>query len=208
MNRKLADRQGYPVILFVDELFARMHATRRRMWAQAGLYPRVPSHDHHGRQVVYGGLNLRSGRVSHRCHGQWNGVQMLAFLKRLLRAHRYERVLLVWDRAAVHRTKAIRIWLAKHPNVEVCDLPPYCADINPIEHFWGLLRRQVTDNHMFSGLPELTAAIRRFFCGWRLTKRKPRLFRALGMSRASPRIRPQTKRPLMAVANGLRLFPA
>lgn len=207
LNRKLANRSGYPVVLFVDELFARMHATRRRMWAQAGLYPRLPSLDHHGKQVVYGAINLRDGRVHHHGNGQWNGAQVLVFLKQLLRSYPHEHLLVVWDRAAVHQTKAIRVWLKKHANVEIFELPPYCADINPIEHFWNLLRRKVTDNHTFTSLVAMIGAIRRFFFGWRRTKRRPKLFRALGMSRASPRIRPQTKKPVVAVPNGLRLIP-
>jgi transposase len=44
----------------------------------------------------------------------------------------------VWDRNQIHsRSKAVKAWLAKHPDVVCEDFPGYVPDLNPVEGVWG-----------------------------------------------------------------------
>jgi hypothetical protein len=44
---------------------------------------------------------------------------------------------IVWDRNQIHRkSRVVRAWLAKHPEVVVEDFPTYAPDTNPDESVW------------------------------------------------------------------------
>ena len=47
------------------------------------------------------------------------------------------------DNARIHISNIIQIF--SRYNIDVADHPPYSLDLNPIEHAWVLLKRQVTE---------------------------------------------------------------
>jgi transposase len=45
---------------------------------------------------------------------------------------------IVWDRGKIHsRSKVVKAWLARHPEVVVEDFPPYAPNTNPDEDVWS-----------------------------------------------------------------------
>lgn len=186
MNARLANPDGYPVVIFLDELFARMHATRRKMWAPRGLYPRLPSWDHHGKWAVFGGVELRSGQLFWHLGRKWNKEAFVYFLNQVVAQYPGQPVLLVWDRAGIHQSKLVQAWLAAHPEVQVYVLPAYCADLDPMEEVWNRLRREATDNHVFRQLGELYCAVVTWFEKWAVSPTA--LLQSIGIDPAAPRI--------------------
>jgi transposase len=68
-----------------------------------------------------------------------NGPEILAALEALAADHPGERIAIIWDNAAWHKTKLIREQLAKGGGLEKVHfiaMPPYAPDHNPIEHVW------------------------------------------------------------------------
>jgi hypothetical protein len=44
----------------------------------------------------------------------------------------------IWDRHKIHsRAKAVKAYLAKHPEIAVEDLPAYAPQLNPDEWVWN-----------------------------------------------------------------------
>jgi transposase len=74
--------------------------------------------------------------------GGWNnqnihGEEVVAFLDYLTRRIAGEWTF-VWDRNNIHsRSKAVKAWLAKHPQVVVEDFPAHDPDANPDEWVWS-----------------------------------------------------------------------
>ena len=63
--------------------------------------------------------------------------QLLHFLGHLKRQVR-RKILLVWDRLGVHRSKAVRVWFkAQGDRFVVEELPAYAPELNPVEYLWG-----------------------------------------------------------------------
>lgn len=63
------------------------------------------------------------------------------------------------DNAPAHRSQFTKNWLTDH-EVNILPWPPYSPDLNPIEHCWALLSREVyKENRQFDNVNQLKAAI-------------------------------------------------
>src|SRR3954452_4628172 len=67
----------------------------------------------------------------------FHGEEVVEFLKYLIRQVPGEWTV-VWDRNNIHsKSKVVKAWLAKHPEVVVEDFPPHDPDANPDEWVWS-----------------------------------------------------------------------
>jgi hypothetical protein len=159
-------RQPKPgwVVIDLDECHARLYPTVSRMWALQGTYPTLPLRDAHGKCVVFGAIDLHSGRTFSHLAKSLAGAEQIRLLEQLVAAYPEQRLLLIWDNGPTHRNKKVAAWLAAHPRVACFWLPPYSGDqANPIEHFWKWFRECVTHNHLFQTVEALFTAAEQFF---------------------------------------------
>ena len=77
------------------------------------------------------------------------------YLTLLLEANPELPIILFWDRAPWHRGKSIEKVLKDNPRLEIIYFPPACPDLNPQEHVWKAVRKEVSHNHLEPRLPEL-----------------------------------------------------
>lgn len=116
----------------------------RRTLAPRGETPVLPCWDRHDRISVISCLTLspvrdRPGLYFELLPDNANvtAVDVVAYLRQLKRQLPGPWVLL-WDRNGTHsRARAVRAWLAKHPEVVVEDFPAYAPELNPDELVWG-----------------------------------------------------------------------
>jgi transposase len=128
-------------IAFLDESGFFLTPTVRRTFAPRGKTPVLDAWDRRDRWSAISCVTLspRAGRpglyfdlLDHNVHGE----DVVAFLKEL--HQRLGRVTVVWDRNNIHsKSKAVKAWLAKHPDVVAEDFPGYVPDLNPDEGVWG-----------------------------------------------------------------------
>ena len=65
-----------------------------------------------------------------------SALDVVEFLRHLLR-HIRRPITIVWDRSNTHdRSKAVRVWLAKHPEIRTERFPGYAPELNPDEQVW------------------------------------------------------------------------
>ncbi len=63
----------------------------------------------------------------------------------------------IWDRSKIHsRSKAVKVYLAKHPEIVTEDFPGYAPDANPDEGVWGYAKYHRLPNYA----PEDTGELR------------------------------------------------
>ena len=99
----------------------------------------------------------------------------LRFLRRLVR-HAKQKVYLIVDGHPVHRSGAVKRWLAKHEKeIRMFRLPPYSPELNPDE----LLNQDVKSNAVGRQRPgnreEMIAQVRAYMHS---TQRQPAIVRA------------------------------
>lgn len=76
-------------------------------------------------------------------------------LEMLLEANPDVPILLFWDRAPWHRGKPIDKVLEENPRLEIIFFPTATPDLNPQEHVWKAVRKEVSHNHLEARLPDL-----------------------------------------------------
>ncbi len=77
------------------------------------------------------------------------------YLERILETNPDVAIILFWDRAPWHRGQPIDQVLEENPRLEIIFFPTASPDLNPQEHVWKAVRKEVSHNHLEARLPEL-----------------------------------------------------
>ena len=103
----------------------------------------------------YGSLNLKTGQEIAMRSDIMNAEVSAQHLEMLLEANPDVPILLFWDRAPWHRGKPIDKVLEENPRLEIIFFPTATPDLNPQEHIWKAVRKEVSHNHLEARLPDL-----------------------------------------------------
>jgi transposase len=152
----------------------------RRTWSRCGQTPVLR---HVGRNLkkvsAIAALCVSPDRREIRLYFQllvdenFNSIAVLGFLKQLAR-HFREPLLLLWDRAKIHRGLNTAVFL------DVMEwrqfyFPPYAPELNPVEYVWSYLKTNPLANLACPEVALLAAAGR---CHARSLQHKPALLRS------------------------------
>ena len=148
----------------MDESGLSTKPTRARTWALRGQTPLL--HESFGWKSlsIIGGLSVQSFYFQmHK--GSIKAEQVVEFI-RWLQRHLRGRLLLIWDGAAIHRSKLVSQYLASTGGRVLAErLPPDAPELNPVEYMWAHLKSHEIANLITTQAWELsleaTAALRR-----------------------------------------------
>jgi transposase len=108
---------------------------------------------------MVGGITLRT--VYFRIFpGSIQSEQVVQFLRDLFR-HLPGKVILIWDRLPVHRSRRVQGFLEKYERVRQEFLPAYAPELNPMEYVWCQLKTHELPNVCVDRLGELSCQTRR-----------------------------------------------
>jgi transposase len=93
----------------------------------------------------------------------------VAFLEQLLVNIRGP-IIMVWDGLQAHRSKKVKLFVAKHPRLELVPLPPYAPELNPSEYVWGHLKSHGLVNFAPRTTAELHIKAKREVCRIRTSR--------------------------------------
>lgn len=143
------------VFLAGDEAGLYLQATTCHVWSPTGQTPIVRADPRRAKTNFYGALNLQTGQELAIRSDLMNAEISAQYLEMILEANPNVPILLLWDRAPWHRGKPIDKVLAEHPRLEILFFPTASPDLNPQEHVWKAIRKQVSHNHLEIKLTEL-----------------------------------------------------
>jgi len=66
--------------------------------------------------------------------------QAVAEFRRELLKHPRGKVVVIWDNGGMHKVEPIREVVCAFPRLSLENLPPYAADLNPVEWLWSYLK--------------------------------------------------------------------
>lgn len=160
--------------------------TRRRTWAPVGQTPVIPYNYRHDRLSTLGTLTVSPKRQHLGLYlrfqaGSVKGVHVADFLRTLLRQLRGH-VILLWDRARMHRGRAIEAVRQAYPRLHVEEFPAYAPELNPTEQLWNDWKGH-TANSLLQDLRDLR---RRLYANTRRVRRSQQKLRSFLLASKLP----------------------
>lgn len=120
------------------------------IWYKRNEYPEVKTVQNKNAFSFYGALDVNSGEVISRVTPWQNSSHTVRFLKQLGKKYKGKRVLIIWDGARWHNSKAIKKYLREKKDfkwLELMYFPAYSPELNPIEHVWREMKQKVVHNN-------------------------------------------------------------
>lgn len=132
-----------------------------RTWAPRGETPILHARLTRDHLSVISGLTAEGQLLMQVQDRSLRAPDVVRFLRHLLR-HIPGNLLVIWDRAPVHRAQAIKDFLAQGATVRLYleQLPAYAPELNPDEGIWQYLKRVELRNVCCNDLAELRLELR------------------------------------------------
>lgn len=160
--------------------------TRRRTWAPVGQTPVIPYNYRHDRLATLATLTVSPKRQHLGLYlrfqaGNFKAVHVADCLRTLLRQLRGH-VILLWDRARIHRGRAIEAVRQAYPRLHLEEFPAYAPDLNPTEQLWNDWKGH-TANSLLQDLRDLR---RRLYANARRVRRSQQKLRSFLLASKLP----------------------
>lgn len=158
-----------------------------RTWAPTGQTPVLNEPVDRVHLSIIAALSP-SGHLIHQVQSSsFDGESIVEFLQVLMWHYRKTGLLIIWDRATIHRDKIDREWsirqrmgqatMGTRGNSFSClptgRQPPYSPEVKPVELVWNALKQCRLKNQVFLNLNDLQQAVRRQI--YDLQKRRTKL---------------------------------
>ena len=115
------------------------------------IRPSVPCHHIREYRYVYGAVEPLTGESCFVVMPYCNTESMNMFLEELSNTFPRDKIILVCDGAAWHKSGSLRI----PENIELIFIPPYTPEMNPIEQIWKEIRKRGFKNEVFQTLQKV-----------------------------------------------------
>ncbi|WP_412030365.1 IS630 family transposase [Deinococcus yunweiensis] len=142
LGKKIAEGA---TVVFLDESGFSLNTTKVRTWGRCGQTPILPTKLRWEHLSVIGAITTGGQFLHHTHRGAVRSPGVVTFLEHVLR-HVDGEVIVVLDRAMIHRSKAVQAFVQVHERLSLVYLPPYEPELNPIELIWADLKRNVVGN--------------------------------------------------------------
>jgi transposase len=174
-NQKKARREGYK-LLFVDESAFYLLPGMVRTWAPKGETPtlKVPLTRNH--YSVISAISPEGELYLSMQEKAFDSAAVIRFLEELL-ARIPGKLLIIWDGAAVHRSKPLRAFLSQGgaKRIHLERLPGYAPELNPDEGVWHYLKHVEMGNVCAQDMQDLREKLQQ---AYRRLKAKPEIIKA------------------------------
>lgn len=154
-------RRTKRLILFIDETGIYLLLSLVRTWAPRGETPilsELLTHDH---VAVISAVSLEGDVYYYQHTDTFTSATVIAFLSALHRRLPDQKLLVIWDGAPIHRSKAIHQYLSDGASAWLLlePLPGYAPELNPDEGIWRYLKRVELRNVTAMSVALLAAAV-------------------------------------------------
>ncbi len=132
-----------------------------RTYAPAGQTPVVKEYLSHDHLSAMSGITPEGKLYMTMQERSYKGPDVVSFLQHLLR-HIPGKLLVLWDRAPIHRSKVVKEFLARGAaaRIHLEQLPAYAPELNPDEGIWNYLKRVELKNLSCHNLSHLWQELR------------------------------------------------
>jgi transposase len=150
------------MIFWGDETGIRSQDVRGRSYSKAGMTPVIRKQGKQFGLTMISAVNNR-GKLYFQLHRKAiNSELFIDFCKRLIRV-RKERIILIVDNLAAHKTKAVLEWVnANKERIDIKYLPPYSPELNPDEYLNQDVKASLSGKMRMDGISDLEEQVTDF----------------------------------------------
>lgn len=141
-------------VLAQDETDLLLFPPLRACWAKRGADAEVELRGGNAKRVLFGAMDLRTGRRLLLVRERQRGADFQAFLRHVRRHCGRRRVLMLLDTDSSHTAHA-SVALAAELRIELVWLPIRCPELNPIDHLWRLGKQRICANRQHAHIEDL-----------------------------------------------------
>jgi hypothetical protein len=145
IRRRIRHLPQHSVLLAEDETDLLLFPLLRASWGRRGEPTQVLLSGRNARRVVFGALNLRTGKRLFLARQRQRQQDFQAFLELIHRHYHGWHVALLLDENPCH-TAAGSQQLARDLNIELLWLPKRAPELNPLDELWGQAKDIVSAN--------------------------------------------------------------
>ena len=129
--------------MFWDEFGFSFQESLATTWARRGKRPIFRRVTKERRALSTAVALTLSGKIYKRhFEGSVNSQKLIEALDHL-RRHIAGKIILIWDRARIHRSKITQAYLEKHFEILIEELPAYAPELNPEEYCHGNVKQKL-----------------------------------------------------------------
>lgn len=150
-------------IYFLDAFHPDYQSQAVSGWIKKGELKTLPTTNKQTRLHFVGAINLENMNIIAREYETVKGEHVISFLKDLEVSSLASKIYIISDNGRSNKNKDIDEYL-KRSKIEICYLPPYSPNLNPIERLWKIVRESTTYNRCYENFSAFQNAIRTFFC--------------------------------------------
>ena len=161
--KTVVDAGPQAAILYADESRIELLPILRAMWHWVGHQVRIPTPGTNDTRAVFGALNIRTGRWVYQIRHRMFKEDFIAFLTFLLQQYPRGPIVLIVDNFSSHTAHAVTDWLADHPRLQLCYLPLYCSQLNPVERIWLRMKNKIAADRLYASMRILLETVDGFF---------------------------------------------
>lgn len=127
--------------MFWDEFGFSFQESLAPTWARRGKRPIFRRVTQERRALSTAVALTLSGQIYKRhFEGSVNSTKLVEALDHL-RRHTPGKIILIWDRARIHRSQISKTYLEKPPQILIEELPAYAPELNPEEYCHGNVKQ-------------------------------------------------------------------
>ncbi len=162
LAKAVVEASADTAILYADESRIQLLPLLRAMWSWIGQQIRVPTPGSNDTRMLFGALDIRSGKWTYLVREHMRKEDFIVFLEHLLAVYSGP-ILLIVDNYSSHTATLVQTWLAEHPRLKLLYLPKYCSHLNPVEEIWLHLKNRVAANRLYASMKLLLETVDAFF---------------------------------------------
>lgn len=110
---------------------------------------------------------MRTSQIYWKQAPSGNGNTFISFLRQLLQNNPEKKIAVILDNASPHTCKKVKTFLERFSRIKLYFLPPYSPEYNPIERFWGWLKKHVYGSKSYEFIEETIARVRQIVWHYR-----------------------------------------
>jgi len=154
------EKKGFIIAMADEAFFVRDVKAGRKYWSLISKRIFLPYTGNHESLAVYGTITTNGDQLF-RIYDKFNAVTFVEYLKEL--HWKYGKIVLILDRASVHKSKKVKEFLMKNPDVKLIWLPKGSPYLNMIEQCWKISKHVLLVSEYYAMFSVMHNVVSQYF---------------------------------------------